>query len=174
MEAADSSIPVEKTSTITGSSLQKLDSYWDEVEGMPVPETIPNIDLNDFPENHRIDMFNLARDAWVDIYNPATLLTHLQSDEVSNDKRRELKDLRKHGLVLRAAYKSLDGRHMAPQKHWLFLKLLGELNDNYYSPQRVESKEKLADFVEKQYMSLDGLEIFSATNKSLQDHYNKE
>jgi hypothetical protein len=174
MEAADNPLIVENSSYIPDSALRKLDSYWDEVEKMPVPEIIPNIDLNNFPENHRIDMFNLARDAWEDTYNPAELISKMREDGESTGERKDLKNLRKNGLVLRAAYKSLDGRHLAPQKHWLFLKLLGDLNDTYYSPQRAESKVRLADFVEKQYMSLDGLEFFSATNKSFQDNYNKE
>ncbi len=174
MEAADNSIFVEEKLTSASSALRELDSYWDEVEKMPVPDTIPPIDLNEFSENHRADMFNLAKNAWEESYDPALLIPKLRRDETGSDQRKELKDLRKHGLVLRAAYRSLDGRHLAPRNHWLFLKLLGELNDGYYSPQRQESKERLAEFVEKNYMSLDELDFFPATDKSFQDNYRKD
>jgi len=174
METTDNSFIVEKTQDIRDSALQKVDRYWDEVEKMPVPETIPDLDLNEFPENHRIEMFNIARDAWEETYDPESLILKLRDSQGSSEERKDFKDLRKHGLILRAAYRALDGRHLAPQKHWLFLKLLGELNDTYYSPRIEESKERLAEFVEEQYPSLDGLDFFPATDKSFQDNYNKD
>jgi hypothetical protein len=174
METADNSSIIEKTADIDNSALSKLDTYWDEVEKMPVPGEMPDIDLDEFSESHRIDMFHLARDAWEQTYDPEKLLSSLRSGYTSSKERKDLKDLRKHGLILRAGYKSLDGRHLAPQNHWLFLRLLGELNDGYYLPHRDESKEKLAEFVEKHYMSLEGLDFFPASDQSFQSNYKKE
>lgn len=174
MEAAENPIIIDEKLPSDSSALRKLDTYWDEVEQLPVPDTIPSINLNEFSEIHRTEMFDLAKNGWEESYDPALLISTLRSNQTSTGERKELKDLRKHGLVLRAAYRSLDGRHLAPRNHWLFLKLLGELNDGYYSPQRQESKERLAEFIEKNYMSLNELDFFPATDKSFQDNYRKD
>lgn len=174
MELGEATIMVEDKKEAYISPLQKLDSYWTNVEHMPVPESIPSINLKEFNEEHRADMFHLARDAWVSLYNPEELIKELQEGNLGQQQRSYLKDLRKHGLILRAGYLMLDGRHLAPGNHWLFLKLLGELNDGYYTSRRAESVSRLVDFVQERYMTLDGLAFFSASDESFTENYNRD
>lgn len=167
-------IEKNKDNNELGTPLQKLDSYWTEVEHMPVPDSIPSISLDEFPEEHRIEMFHLARDAWASLYEPDVVIKELQEGEPGPHQRSYLKNLRKHGLILRAGFLTLDGRHLAPENHWLFLRLLGELNDGYNTPQRAESAARLADFVKERYMTLDGLEFFPASDESFAGNYKRD
>lgn len=147
------------------------DQYWKDVEKMAMLDNLPSIDINMFTEEHRGQMFHTAYDMWVSSFDPNRLVSELRSTVPSAQQRGELKHLRKYGLVLRSAYQMLDQRHVAPNKHWKLMKLLGEVNDAYFTPYKAETSERTAQFVEDAYQNSESMEFVPAMHDSFVTHY---
>lgn len=136
-----------------------------------MPDSLPPIDLKSFTDEHREEMFGVAYNAWASAFDPGQLISELRSPEPTARQRSELKHVRKYGLVLRSAYQMLDERHIAPRKHWKFMKLLGDVNDAYFTPHRAETADRAAHFVESEYESLDGMEFIPSSQDSFVEYY---
>lgn len=174
MEAAEKSIIIDEKLPTDTSALRKLDTYWADLEKMPVPDTLPPVNLKEFPEDHRIAMFNLAKEAWDEIYDQHSLVEELRSNDHPDEQYKKLKKIRKYASLLRGSYVMLDSRQMAPQKHWKFTKLLGQLNDRYETSFDGDARESLCTFIENEYSTSEGLDFFPATNQQFAENYNNK
>lgn len=132
-------------------------------------------------ESSAATLHQRALDHWKESFDPQALRGVAAKlvaapEGIDEDLVGKLKDIRKHGAILRAAYQSLDDSHLAPRPLDRFIAVFGKLNDAIENkvPDDVRVQaERLVRLLEpEKVVKLDSvLAKFKPTTKASFDHY---
>jgi len=114
----------------------------ESVDLTPTLDDFTNI-LED--EDHRRHFFEEAKRSFEYVRDREKLIKCLEQ-EPSKENYKYLKNLRRFGLILKAAYRFVDSSHMCTEDLNDFLFLLGKFNDHYWV---AHTKEDVRQIVEK-------------------------
>lgn len=151
-----------------------VDKLWQEFDEPAIVESLPPLSPEHFSLEDREQMYTLARTAWENIYHPEDMIVKLRFGERTNTLRKEMKFIRKHGLVLDSAYIRFDEGHWSPPIHKRFTKVLGDFNDHYDTPEHQIYAEKVISHIEQQYPSTDFLDFTPASDESFAEYFYTE
>jgi len=132
----------------------KITEIRQRASGEHIGGELPQVDAYAFTFPQRVNMFNLAREAWDSVFDPEVMLHDLspsQTGEEKVKKRASLKEIRKYGLILKTGYLLFDDRHLAPPNHHKLMKDIGTLNDTFSMPGAEERGREIARYVQEEY-----------------------
>ncbi len=109
------------------------------------PETSPG--LNDFSnifedQERRQHFFEEVRKSFEFIFNKEKFIDHIER-EPNKESFAYLKQVRRYGLILKAAYRFVDVNHQCGEDLNQVLSLLGQYNDHYWLSPPADIKEQI-------------------------------
>lgn len=132
------------------SIVERFEAVWQTVRHQPEPLLIPPINIQLFNHQNRQSMFNFACDIWGETFDRTKLTTYLDpTTSPQNQDHVELKTIRKYGAILKSGYLLFDQRHSTPVPLYQFVKVLGELNDYYFTPDASKHKTQTLSALEQ-------------------------
>lgn len=123
-------------SVIEDIEVKNTDQPQDLTEKSPVPIHFPTI-VQSTDDSKRL--FEFAKSRWdsaLDIEHLEQTLSDIAKNTSSQSPElfKDLKSLRKHGLILLSAWNLFDEQHTGPKPYWQLINRLGKLNDDFFLP----------------------------------------
>jgi len=122
-----------------------LVSRFDDIREKPgvTPEKDDLSEIFD-KEQNREHFFKEAKESFEFVFDKGKFIHHIQ--EKPNEKSLSyLKQVRRYGLILKAAYKFADSSHLCGEGLQQFLSLLGTYNDSYWISPNEDEKKKIIE-----------------------------